>query len=107
MLHNPPEGEDRSPEKVYKEEVGPWQSETAAIPPLLLNKVDGAIQCEVSWWQDAELERSPESSPEGNRKGTVRKLARGRQLDEKEVRAEQLLQESPFLRCLVGSGSPS
>lgn len=31
------------------------------------NRVDEDIQCDMSCWQDAELERPPESSLEGSR----------------------------------------
>ncbi|KAM5203935.1 uncharacterized protein RBU33_011252 isoform 1-T4 [Hipposideros larvatus] len=58
------------PEKVDGEEVGEQNSYpqgasqvSSAAWLAQFEKVDEATQCDMSWWQDAELERCPESSP--------------------------------------------
>ncbi|KAF6301875.1 hypothetical protein mRhiFer1_008783 [Rhinolophus ferrumequinum] len=57
------------PEKVDEEEVGEQNRYSqGAVPSAAwlaqFEKVDEAIQCDRSWWQDTELERCPESSTE-------------------------------------------
>ncbi|XP_074197085.1 uncharacterized protein LOC109461232 [Rhinolophus sinicus] len=56
------------PEKVDEEEVGEQNSyPQGAVPSAAwlaqFEKVDEAIQCDRSWWQDAELERFLEQMP--------------------------------------------
>lgn len=66
------------PEKLDEEEVRDWNSylqraASSAAWSAHFNKVDKGIQCDMSWWQDAEQARSPEPSPEESRMGTGRK----------------------------------
>nr|XP_023495255.1 uncharacterized protein LOC111767449 isoform X2 [Equus caballus] len=58
-------------------------SHTWLVP---FNRVDEGIQCDMSWWQDRELEKSPESSPKISRNGTGKKSVGNRKLDEGEAR---------------------
>ncbi|KAM5203931.1 uncharacterized protein RBU33_011251 isoform 2-T5 [Hipposideros larvatus] len=80
------------PEKVDGEEVGEQNSYpqgasqvSSAAWLAQFEKVDEATQCDMSWWQDAELERCPESSPEGGRKGTEDMSVHCEELDGEEV----------------------
>lgn len=73
VVCNPHGGEDPSLEKMCEEkgemDSCPQGHMPSAAPLAHSNKVSVAIQCDMSWLEDAELERSPASSP-GGRKGT-------------------------------------
>lgn len=64
VVNNTHEVEDRSPEKVYEKVGERYSYPQGTIPSAAWlaqsNKVDEAIQCDMSWWQGVELARSPE-----------------------------------------------
>lgn len=89
VVYNPHGGEDPSLEKKCEEEVGDMDRSLQRLLPsaaLLAqyNKVNEAIQCDMSWLEHANLGRSPESSP-GGRKGTGKELVLCGDLSRKEV----------------------
>ncbi|XP_059512159.1 uncharacterized protein LOC132211537 [Myotis daubentonii] len=88
VICNPHGGEDPSLEKMCEEEGEmdscPQGHMPAAAPLAHSNKVDVAIQCDMSWLENVELERSPASSP-GGRKGTAEESVLCDILGRKEV----------------------
>lgn len=89
VLYNPPGGKDPSLEKMCEEEVGEMDScPQGHIPPAAplaqSNKVNKAIQCDMTWLEYTELDRSPASLP-GGRKGAGEELVLCGDLGRKEV----------------------
>lgn len=90
-------------EVVERDSYSKYVPSPACLAQMNSRGVDEGIQCDGSWWQDAELEKSPEqmpskdeeSSPDCKTKGSRRKTIRSgkRSTDEEEMTMNEEIEE--------------